>query len=487
MLFNSYNFIFLFLPIALIGYYACNLYKQFEMGKLWLTLMSLWFYGYFNPSYLLIIFASVLINYSIYLGILHVRDKHKYKKAILLVGVLINVGLISYYKYYDFYIDNINQLFGQNYTLKHLVLPLGISFFTFQQISFIVDTYKGEVGHYSFLDYTMFVTFFPQLIAGPIVTHKEMIPQFQDTGRKSVNWTLSAKGLFIFTLGLFKKVILADTFGKGVDWGYTNILALDSTNTILVMLFYALQLYFDFSGYCDMALGIGYFFNIELPINFNSPFKAIDLIDFWKRWHITLNRFLTQYIYIPLGGDRKGKSRTYINILVVFLVSGIWHGAGWTYIVWGFLHGIVYVLNRIYMKWIRRVPSVITGFFTFLFFNISFVYFRVETITQANQMVQNLFKCEFGAINLKLAELLNLDEFWYVLKILKLDYGRYSKAYICILILVVSLLIVFLGKNVNELAERFKINLWNAIAIAGIFVWCVISISGVSTFLYFNF
>ena len=194
MLFNSYIFIFLFLPITLIGYYFFNSYKKFEMGKLWLTLMSLWFYGYFNPSYLLIMLASIVINYTLYLGILHVKDKHNYRKAIMMTGVFINVGLIFYYKYYDFYIENINQLFGMNYALKHILLPLGISFFTFQQISFLIDSYRGQTGNYSFLDYALFVTFFPQLIAGPIVTHKEMIPQFQDEGRKSIDWVLCAKG-----------------------------------------------------------------------------------------------------------------------------------------------------------------------------------------------------------------------------------------------------------------------------------------------------
>ncbi len=487
MLFNSYIFIFIFLPVTWMGYYGCNYKKKYEMGKLWLTLMSLWFYGYFNPSYLLIMIASIIINYAVYRGILHVRGRRGYERAILLTGLLFNVGLIFYYKYYDFFIENINGLFGSDLTLKHILLPLGISFFTFQQISFIVDTYRGEVGSYSFIDYALFVTFFPQLIAGPIVTHAEMIWQFQDKSRKTVNWESCARGLFVFTLGMCKKVILADTFGRGVDWGYTNITALDSTNTILVMLFYAMQLYFDFSGYCDMAKGIGCFFGIEIPTNFNSPYKAKDLVDFWKRWHITLNRFMTQYVYIPLGGNRKGRIRTYINLFAIFIVSGIWHGAGWTYIVWGTLHGVVYVLNRICRKWVEKIPNLISGFFTFVFFNISIVYFRAESVMQANQMMMRLLKGGFGAVNQQLAELLNLDEFWYILKILHLDQGTYSKSYVGLLLLAVSLLIVFLGKNINELAERFRPRVWNSLMIAGVFVWCVISFSGVSSFLYFNF
>ena len=422
----------------------------------------------------------------VYKGILYTRGTKK-QKAIMLLGVFFNLGLIFYYKYFDFFIENVNTVFGSDYTLYHILLPLGISFFTFQQISFIVDTYRGQVGVYSFIDYALFVTFFPQLIAGPIVTHAEMIPQFQDRQKKFINIELCTKGMLIFILGLAKKVLLADTFGKGVDWGYANIPSLDATNTILVMLFYALQLYFDFSGYCDMARGIGYFFGVEIPINFNSPYKAVDIVDFWKRWHITLNRFMTQYVYIPLGGNRKGKVRTYLNLFAIFLVSGIWHGAAWTYIVWGVMHGIVYVLTRICWKWVVKVPKLIRQFVTFVFFNISIVYFHAASIAQANQMMAQLGKHQFGKVNLQLTENLNMDEFWYVLKILHLDQGTYSKAYVGLGLLFVSLLLVFCGKNVNELAESFQPKAWNAVALTGLLIWCVISLSGVSTFLYFNF
>ncbi|MDD3206705.1 MAG: MBOAT family protein, partial [Lachnospiraceae bacterium] len=426
------------------------------------------------------------INFMVYKGILYTRGTKK-QKAIMLLGVFFNLGLIFYYKYFDFFIENVNTVFGSDYTLYHILLPLGISFFTFQQISFIVDTYRGQVGVYSFIDYALFVTFFPQLIAGPIVTHAEMIPQFQDRQKKFINIELCTKGMLIFILGLAKKVLLADTFGKGVDWGYANIPSLDATNTILVMLFYALQLYFDFSGYCDMARGIGYFFGVEIPINFNSPYKAVDIVDFWKRWHITLNRFMTQYVYIPLGGNRKGKVRTYLNLFAIFLVSGIWHGAAWTYIVWGVMHGIVYVLTRVCWKWVVKVPKLIRQFVTFVFFNISIVYFHAASIAQANQMMAQLGKHQFGKVNLQLTENLNMDEFWYVLKILHLDQGTYSKAYVGLGLLFVSLLLVFCGKNVNELAESFQPKAWNAVALTGLLIWCVISLSGVSTFLYFNF
>lgn len=493
MLFNSYIFLFLFLPITLLGYYGLNRLQKYEASKAWLTIMSLWFYGYFNPSYLLIILASIAANYTIYRCMKRaiakentVRRKNL-TKAVLAVGLLFNIGLIFYYKYFDFFIENMNAAFQTDFVLKHILLPLGISFFTFQQISFIVDVYRGEVGEYSFIEYALFVTFFPQLIAGPIVTHSEMIPQFQDERKKKLNIELFSKGIVIFTIGLFKKVIVADTFGRGVTWGYSNVASLDSTNAILLMLFYCMQLYFDFSGYCDMARGIGYFFGIDIPINFNSPYKAVDIIDFWKRWHITLNRFMTQYVYIPLGGNRKGNIRTYFNLFMIFLVSGIWHGAGWTYIVWGTMHGTVYLLTRIFKKWIDKIPNIVTGFVTFVFFNISIIYFRAESVLQANQMMQKILQFKFGSINVELAKNFNLDEFWYIIKVLHLDNKPYSNCYISIIFLVLALLAVFLGKNANEIADKFKPRLWSAVAAAGILGWCVLSFSGVSTFLYFNF
>ena len=416
--------------------------------------------------------------------------KKETKRKVLVpftIGLIFNIGLIFYFKYYDFFIINMNTAFQTNFTLKHILLPLGISFFTFQQISFIVDVYRGEVGKYSFIDYALFVTFFPQLIAGPIVTHAEMIPQFQDESKKKVDWDMFSKGMVIFILGMFKKVIIADTFGKAVDWGYGNVSLLDSTNGILLMLFYAVQLYFDFSGYCDMARGIGYFFHVEIPLNFNSPYKAVDVLDFWKRWHMTLNRFMTQYVYIPLGGNRKGKVRTYINFFAIFIVSGIWHGAGWTYITWGLMHGVACSLNRMGKKWIAKVPHFITRIVTFVFFCISIVYFRAESVHQANEIMGRVIKGGFGKLNMSMAELFNLDEFWYVLKILHMDTQTYSKCYLCIAMLVVTLLVAFFGKNVNEIAQNFKPRVWNAIALMGILVWCVVSLSGVSTFLYFNF
>ena len=312
MLFNSYLFVLFFLPACILGYYTINHFKKYELAQFFLLAMSLWFYAYFNISYLFIILGSIAVNYCICLFFRHISGA-KARKALLLIGLLLNIGILIYYKYMDFFIRNINAVFRKEYALWGILLPLGISFFTFQQLSFVIDAYKREVPEYSLLYYASFVTFFPQLVAGPIVTHDELVPQFLDRERKRIDWDYMAEGIYIFVLGLSKKVLLADTFGNAVNWGYGHIEKLDSTNALIVMLAYTIQIYFDFSGYCDMAAGIGRMFHVDLPQNFRSPYQAVLITDFWDRWHMTLTRFFTRYVYIPLGGNRKGTGRTYLH------------------------------------------------------------------------------------------------------------------------------------------------------------------------------
>lgn len=485
MLFNSYIFVFLFLPVCLLVYFSSNHFHKYELGKLFLTGMSLWFYAYFNVSYFPIIVCSILVNYFLY----RLLERTVQKKAVVATGVLLNLGVLFYFKYYDFFIGNINSLFGTDFLLHHILLPLGISFFTFQQIGFLVDAYREEAKGYSFLDYALFVTFFPQLIAGPIVTHKEMIPQFRDTSKKKFDWDNFGTGVYGFVLGMTKKVLVADTFGLGVDWGFANPERLNGLAVLLVMLSYMIQLYFDFSGYCDMARGIGKMFNIEIPINFNSPYKAVDLVDFWKRWHITLSRFFTQYIYIPLGGSRKGTVRTYFNIFMIYFVSGVWHGAGWTYIVWGAMHASVYVLNRIFKKGIAKIPKVITWFGTMVFFMFSLIFFRAESVSQALLLIKRLFTEGFDLpwVPAELAACYQLEEVWYPFKVLGVDSLPFSQYYMMFLLIGGAWLIMLLCKNVNEKMESRKPGILNAVVCAGLLIWNVISFSGVSSFLYFNF
>jgi len=483
MLFNSYIFIFLFLPLVLGGFYLLKKIKQYTLAKVFLIGMSLWFYGYFNPSYLVIILASVFINYVIYLLI----EKSKKKKVLLIIGVLFNVGLLFYFKYFNFFIDNINIIFKTDITVCKILLPLGISFFTFQQISFIVDAYKGEIKNYSPIDYALFVTFFPQLIAGPIVSHDEMMPQISGIKDSKFNSEMFAKGIFLFVLGLAKKVLIADVFGGAVDWGYGAYQTLSSENSLLLMIFYSFQIYFDFSGYCDMAKGIAAMFMIELPLNFDSPYKSENVIVFWKTWHITLGRFLTKYIYIPLGGNKKGKCRQYINVLLVFFISGIWHGAGWTFLVWGILHGIMQVLARVALPLLSKIPKVINKGLTFICVSIAWIFFRSESIKQATGIIKSIFRFKFTSLSAEMASFFARDEFTMAMKLVHIDRLPYSSYFMMIIYSIVAIVLIFACPNVEKIADKSKAKPISAVLLSFLLLWCVISLSQVSTFLYFNF
>ena len=348
LIFNSFEFIFLFLPIVFLGYFILSK-VNFTYAKVWLFISSLFFYSWWNPIYLPLLLFSLVVNYIF--GTTLGKMKHSLKKKILLtIGILFNVCLLGYFKYYDFFITNINTVFDTDFRVMNLVLPLAISFYTFQKIPYLIDSYRGETRTYSPLNYGLFLTFFPQLIAGPIVQHSDVMSQFENKENRKINSKNIAVGLFVFGLGLFKKVGIADTFAQTANLGYSNPAALTFIDSWITSLSYTFQLYFDFSGYSDMAIGAALLFNIRLPMNFNSPYKALSIQDFWSRWHMTLTNFLTRYIYFPLGGNRKGIVRTYINIMIVFFVSGIWHGAGWTFIIWGLLHGVASVINRLWRK-----------------------------------------------------------------------------------------------------------------------------------------
>lgn len=313
------------------------------------------------------------------------------KKTLLTVGIVANVALLGYFKYADFFIENINLATEGNIPLLHLALPLAISFFTFQQIAYLVDSYRGETKEYDFLNYANFVTFFPQLIAGPIVHHAEMMPQFAKTKNKVKNYRNIALGLFIFSMGLFKKVIIADQFAVWATNGFDVAEKLNFIEAWVTSLSYTFQLYFDFSGYTDMAIGAALLFNIKLPINFNSPYKATNIQDFWRRWHITLSRFLRDYVYIPLGGNRKGHFRTYNNLMATFIIGGIWHGAGWTFVFWGFLHGVALVIQRAWNQLGFKMNTVLAWFITFNFVNIAWVFFRAKEWDDALKVLNGMF------------------------------------------------------------------------------------------------
>ena len=373
MLFNSYVFIFAFLPIVLLGFHLSSKYLSQTKVLLWLVVSSLFFYGWWNISYLVLITFSIGFNYiiSYYL-------RSNKAKVALILGIFVNIAMLGYYKYANFFIENLNHISNSHYAIENIILPLAISFFTFQQITYLIDSYKGITKDHDFIHYCLFVTFFPQLIAGPIVHHKEMLPQFlkkENMGLKANNVSI---GLTIFLIGLFKKVVIADTFTVWATAGFDTATTLNLFEAWATSLSYTFQLYFDFSGYTDMAIGIALLFNIKLPINFNSPYKATNIQDFWRRWHITLSRFLKDYIYIPLGGNRLSEFRTYSNLMATFIIGGLWHGAGWTFVFWGFLHGFALVIHRAWSKLGFKLWTWLAWLITFNFINIAWVFFRAK-------------------------------------------------------------------------------------------------------------
>lgn len=485
MLFNSYEFIFLFLPITLIIYFLLNKYNKNILAKSWLVIASLYFYSYFNKIYLILIIVSILVNYFIGTELNMKTNNVIRRKVLLIFGILFNLGALGYFKYYDFFIENINYIFKTNFNLLHIMLPLGISFFTFQQLSYVVDSYHRKSLNYDFLSYCLFVTFFPQLIAGPIVLPAEMLPQFESEKNKKVNWENMNRGLYMFSIGLAKKVIIADTIAHFANAGFDMMESLNFVETWLTSVSYTLQLYFDFSGYCDMAMGIGMMFNIILPINFNSPYKSTNIQEFWRKWHITLGRFMANYLYIPLGGNRKGELKTLRNLFIVFLASGIWHGAGWNFVIWGMLHGICILIHRIWKNTGRKLPKLIGWFITMNLVNIFWVFFRAENLESAVKVLKGMADINGFIYLLKNpTRVLEITEELRKMAAERLG-GLGNKE--GILILIISIILAFLVKNSHEKIKNFKIKIDYSFEILFYMIFSIFSLTGMSTFLYFNF
>ena len=393
MIFSSPTFILLFLPIAFLGYFALIRMRLVLAGKAWLVAVSLFFYAYWNIAYLPILVGSILFNFAVgtHLSSNSAAGYSRFSPRLVLAGgIAANLGLLGYFKYANFLTDNINAAFNVGLALPDILLPLGISFFTFTQIAYLVDSYRGEAREYDFLNYALFVTFFPHLIAGPILHHHEMMTQFKSRWNLAVRYRNIALGLFIFSIGLFKKVVIADTFAIWANAGFDGETALDFFSAWGASLSYTFQLYFDFSGYCDMAIGAALLFNIWLPINFNSPYQALDIQDFWRRWHITLSRYLRDYLYIPLGGNRCSTPRVYLNLMATFILGGLWHGASWMFVMWGAFHGAALVLHRAWSGLGLRMPKALAWLLTFNFINFTWIFFRANTLEDALRVIRGM-------------------------------------------------------------------------------------------------
>ena len=451
MLFNSYSFIFIFLPLTFFVYFFLNRYNK-KISYYFLLISNLIFYGVWNILYLPLLIVSIAFNYYIGSEII----KHKTKK-LLKNGIIVNIILLGFFKYANFLIDNINFLTNLNVKHLNIILPLAISFYTFQQIAYLVDCYRGKIKTSNFLDYALFVTFFPQLIAGPITYFNEIIPQFY---KNFFNINSFQKGIFLFAIGLFKKVIIADTFAVWADSGFNSTMPLSFFDAWASSLSYTFQLYYDFSGYTDMAIGIALLFNIKLPINFNSPYKALSIQEFWRRWHITLSRFLKDYIYIPLGGNREGEFKTYRNLFITFLLGGIWHGAGWTFVIWGALHGFGLIIHRAWKRLGFTLPSILAWFITFIFINITWVFFRAKDLDNALNVLR-------GMVNFHSIGTLNLTNFiWIALftilifaknsnQLVEINLNRNTKLYLTTLLILFSLMQLFNLQLLDNVSSKF--------------------------------
>lgn len=541
MVFNSFPFLFAYLPVVLIAFRVSRRYLETKWADLCLIVASLIFYGWNYPKCLPVLLGSLIVNYV--WGCLLYKDLTKEpkttkkkiagktvektgselnnsvrkRKCILGAGIVLNVAVLCFFKY--------ARLLPAFQGME--VDAPGISFFTFTQIAFLVETYRGNIVPMGMREYGLYVSFFPKLMQGPIMLPEDFQAQRGDekateehkkrtravfknfalrsTQTKDEWWEKLLHNVILISLGLFKKVILADTLGQAVATGFENVSALNAIDAWVVMLSYTLQLYFDFSGYCDIAMGVAAFFGYDLPLNFDSPYKAVNIMDFWKRWHKTLTDFLTKYVYIPLGGNRKGTFRMYVNFLIVFFVSGIWHGAGWQFVVWGMMHGVLYVITRAVSgrgkdnnvrteadsgrihRMLRGLSHGVCVLLTFLYVNVAWVFFRASSVKEGVRFLHRLVRGGAGKVSRTIAEAFNLDEFWYVIKVFHLDRSSNSYFYVMVLFLIVCLLLIWVTPNAVQIAKKCKLNVGMILLAAVLFVWSVISFSGVSTFLYFNF
>jgi alginate O-acetyltransferase complex protein AlgI len=401
MLFNSYGFIFVFLPIVLAGYLLTGAWGR-QWAAAWLVLASLVFYAYWDPRYLPLLLISSMGNFVAGRKLAECSTEQQSRRRILIVlAIGFNLVLLGYFKYANFFVTNLEAVTGLNVAIERVILPLGISFFTFTQIAFLVDVYRGEAREPKFLHYLLFVTYFPHLIAGPILHHKEMMPQFARDETYRFNPQNFVAGSTIFIIGLFKKAVLADGVAQFVAPVFDAaakgqpVMVFDAWAGALA---YTFQLYFDFSGYCDMAIGISLLFGIALPLNFDSPYKSRSIVEFWRRWHMTLSRFLRNYVYIPLGGNRKGLTRRYANLIITMLLGGLWHGAGWTFVIWGGLHGVYLAVNHAFAALRERtgfvapsaIGSTLSWLLTFLSVVVGWVFFRAASWNAALDMLASM-------------------------------------------------------------------------------------------------
>ena len=488
----SYSFIFIFLPVTVILYWAATLRDKYTLGKAVLLTASIVFYAMLSPGIkgLAALMISAGVNYLIATFALKGSRPRHVRKAAMITGVVLDIAMLVYCRYLSYIQQLIESGGGPSFSFEAIVVPVGISYFTFSQIAYVVDSYRDPDVTYSILDYLLFISFFPKITVGPIALTSEMIPQFNDPARKRISYDNMAKGFYRFTLGLSKKLLLADSLGKFVDIGYANIPNLGTPDSLLVILSYTLQIYFDFSGYCDLASGICLMLNLDLCENFDGPYHSLSITEFWKRWHISLTRFFRNYLYIPMGGNRKGKIRTYLNNLFIFLVSGLWHGAATHFVLWGLIHGVGMIISKVVTPVSTKLPKALRWIVTFAFVNLAWVFFRADDTVVALDMLKQLFTGGFIPLNSSLIAACIPAEFqllqWLVLKAAP-DLTFYSGCFIWIALIAAALYFAAFSKTMRQRCDGFKASGRMVAVTVILFAWSVLSLSEVAEFIYVNF
>ncbi|NCB77086.1 MAG: MBOAT family protein [Negativicutes bacterium] len=484
MLFNSYEFLFLFLPVVLIGFFALARFRLLQGALWWLALASLTFYAWWDVRYVVLLLLSIAGNYLLGSRLEQLSSQER-RRPWLGAGIFLNLSLLGYYKYAGFFWENWNAWTGQACEVPQIVLPLGISFFTFTQLAYLIDAYRGETKGYSVVQYVLFVTFFPHLIAGPILYHRHIIPQFTRLRLFVFSWRNWSRGMVLFSIGLFKKVVIADAMIPWVAPVFASPQQATMGEAWAGVLAYTFQLYFDFSGYSDMAVGLGWLMNIRLPMNFNSPYTSTSMVQLWNRWHMTLVTFLNQYVFLPIGGFRKGMIRGLGGVLLTMLVAGLWHGAGWTYVVWGILNGCFLMVNYLWRRYGRELPALLGWMVTFGCIMISLVFFRATSLDIAWQVLKSMAAvdtlCYPSAWALWLPQALPYAIPFGEWTVINHDTEAMS------LWLIMLLVSIPLLPNVHQVMREVKPNYAWALIMAVLFVYSVLQLNHVTEFLYFQF
>ena len=492
MLFNSYAFLFAFLPLACLGYFALNRWLPGRAGIAWLFVASLFFYGWWDWRFVPLLLGSIVFNFMV--G--HALERHRDAiprddavaspgRTLLACGIVANLALLGYFKYADFFVANVDALLGAHtLSLPSIILPLGLSFFTFTQIAYLVDARRGLARENSFLNYGLFVSFFPHLLAGPILHHREMMPQFADSSNKRFNASNFWVGLTLLIIGLAKKVLIADSIAPWANAGFAQASSLQFIDAWIAALAYTLQIYFDFSGYTDMALGMAWMLNVRLPLNFASPYRSRNIREFWRRWHMTLSRFLRDYLYIPLGGNRRGAVLALLFVVVTFAFGGLWHGANWTFVAWGALNGVGVVVVHLMDRAGLRLPRALAWSLTMVFTVTAWVFFRASSIDDALRIVGVMYGMHglsWTPVIAEWAPLFDLSTFTLAAFGPRLDIIGTGA------VMIAGFAIAWLGANSQTLVARWRYRPALAAWIALLAIAALLNLDRVTEFLYFNF